>query len=68
LESFSWLEINPHGEAHTSINGFLNYVPTAPKDPLFFFLHSNVERFWAKWQVIEDRFEAQNPTLIPNLI
>lgn len=65
LESFSWLEINPHGEAHTSINGFLNYVPTAPKDPLFFFLHSNVERFWAKWQVIEDRFEAQNPDAYP---
>lgn len=61
LDSFTGMELNPHGEAHTSINGFLNYVPTAPKDPLFFFLHCNVDRMWAQWQrMIENGFDYQN--------
>jgi tyrosinase len=46
----SGIEINPHGDAHTSFAGYISSVPTAAKDPLFFLLHANVDRLWAKWQ------------------
>jgi tyrosinase len=44
------MEGAPHGSAHVSWRGFLDDVPTAAKDPLFFLLHCNVDRLWAKWQ------------------
>ena len=47
---FALMELNPHGNAHTSFVGPINYPPTAPRDPLFFMLHSNVDRIWAQWQ------------------
>jgi tyrosinase len=31
-------------------------VPTAARDPLFFLLHCNVDRLWAKWQKQNGRF------------
>jgi tyrosinase len=43
-------EIDPHGTAHTSFSGPINRIPTAVRDPLFFMLHANVDRLWAKWQ------------------
>ena len=50
------MEFNPHGSAHTSfILGFINDVGTAARDPLFFMLHANVDRLWAKWQWIHKR-------------
>lgn len=57
------METNPHNLAHafsgfTDMNG--NPLPgaswiggspaIAPRDPLFFSLHANVDRLWAKWQ------------------
>ena len=54
--SFDTMEFNPHGSAHTSfILGFINDVGTAARDPLFFMLHANVDRLWAKWQWIHKR-------------
>jgi len=44
----SGIEIDPHGYAHTSFGGWISSVPTAAKDPLFFMLHANVDRLWAK--------------------
>jgi tyrosinase len=44
------METNPHGTAHTSFTGFISSIPTAARDPLFFLLHANVDRLWAKWQ------------------
>ena len=42
--------------AHTSfIRGFISDVGTAARDPLFFMLHANVDRLWAKWQWIHKR-------------
>lgn len=52
---FSSMEGTPHGAAHVSFNGYINYVPVAPKDPLFFLLHCNVDRLWSMWQFIYDR-------------
>src|SRR6266513_2066091 len=56
--SFEDLEGNPHGFAHTSFVGFISSIPTAAKDPLFFLLHANVDRLWAKWQRRFDRFDS----------
>jgi tyrosinase len=45
------IEYNPHGGAHTSYSaGYIIDPATAPRDPLFFLLHGNVDRLWAKWQ------------------
>lgn len=51
------MELNPHGRAHTRWSGFISSVPTAAKDPLFFLLHCNVDRLWAKWQRLNGRFD-----------
>ena len=32
----------------------------APADPLFFLLHANVDRLWAKWQWLQDRAEPDD--------
>jgi len=54
--SFIGMESNPHGEAHMSFRlGFINDIGTAARDPLFFMLHANVDRLWAKWQWIHKR-------------
>ena len=54
---FRGMEGNPHGNAHTSFDGSIDSIPTAAKDPLFFMLHCNVDRLWAKWQVQNSRFD-----------
>jgi len=55
---FRTLEGNPHGLAHTSFGGSISSPATAPRDPLFFLLHCNVDRLWAKWQQQVGRFDA----------
>ena len=55
-------EINPHGNAHTSFSGWISSIGTAAKDPLFFLLHCNVDRLWAKWQWFQRRFDATKKT------
>lgn len=57
---FSEMEGTPHGAAHVSFNGPINAVPDAPRDPLFFLLHCNVDRLWALWQFVFDRFEVRD--------
>jgi tyrosinase len=54
---FRTMEGNPHGLAHTSFGGSISDPATAPKDPLFFLLHCNVDRLWAKWQRQFGRFD-----------
>ena len=53
---FRDMEGNPHGNAHGSWSGFISVLATAAKDPLFFMLHCNVDRLWAKWQRLNGRF------------
>lgn len=65
-KSFTVLEGDPHGYTHVSNNGYVNYVPTAPKDPIFFFLHSNVERMWGKWQTMHKLFDPSSEKNYPN--
>ena len=54
---FSDMEGNPHGTAHTRWDGYIRSIDTAAKDPLFFLLHCNVDRLWAKWQRLNSRFD-----------
>lgn len=51
------MELNPHGSAHVSFNGYISSIGTAARDPLFFLLHCNVDRLWAKWQRQNGRFD-----------
>ena len=51
-------EGDPHGSAHTSFLGDISLIHTAAKDPLFFLLHCNVDRLWAKWQWFHDRYDS----------
>ena len=55
--AFRTMEGNPHGSAHTSFGGSISSIGTAAKDPLFFLLHCNVDRLWAKWQKLNGRFD-----------
>jgi len=55
---FRMMEGNPHGSAHTSFGGSISSIPSAARDPLFFLLHCNVDRLWAKWQKQNGRFDA----------
>ena len=59
---FSGMEGTPHGAAHVSFNGYVNFVPVAPQDPLFFLLHCNVDRLWGLWQFLFRR-DAVNDRL-----
>jgi len=59
--TFRTMEGNPHGSAHVSFGGVISSVPTAARDPLFFLLHANVDRLWAKWQWLNDRFDESDP-------
>jgi tyrosinase len=54
------MEGDPHGVAHTSFGGSISAIDTAAKDPLFFLLHCNVDRLWAKWQRRNNRFDFTN--------
>jgi tyrosinase len=56
---FDNMEGNPHGNAHVATGGsgnWLNNVTISVRDPLFFLLHCNVDRLWAKWQWVNGRF------------
>ena len=55
---FRRMEGDPHGLAHTSFTGYISDIPTAAKDPLFFMLHANVDRLWAKWQWVNRHFDV----------
>ncbi len=59
FSAFRTMESNPHGNAHLGSNNtsWLRNSQTAVRDPLFFLLHSNVERLWAKWQFVNNRYD-----------
>ena len=58
--AFTVMEGNPHGRAHVSFRGPLTDPATAPRDPIFFLLHANVDRLWAVWQRRNSRFDTAN--------
>ncbi len=54
---FRAMEGDPHGSAHVSFGGYISDPATAPKDPLFFLLHANVDRLWGRWQLANNRYD-----------
>ncbi len=59
------MEEDPHGYAHiwaglwnppAERRGWIANVAISPRDPLFFLLHCNVDRQWARWQWQHNRF------------
>jgi tyrosinase len=55
---FRAMENNAHDPAHfrSGANSWIGPDPAlAVRDPLFFFLHCNVDRLWAKWQWMRAR-------------
>ena len=63
---FETLEGDPHGSAHVSFGGSISSIGTAAKDPLFFLLHANVDRLWAKWQRKNNRFDPDDEASYDN--
>ena len=59
-DGFDEMEGDPHGDAHTSFvpGSWIARASTAPRDPLFFLLHCNVDRLWARWQWFHNRFDG----------
>ncbi|WP_257348524.1 tyrosinase family protein [Pseudalkalibacillus decolorationis] len=41
-----------HNRVHVWVGGDMQFIPTAPNDPVFFLHHANVDRLWAIWQLI----------------
>jgi len=39
----------PHGAAHVWVGGFVGNAVIAPRDPVFWLIHANVDRLWAEW-------------------
>lgn len=60
-DEFRQMEGDPHGFAHTSFEGWIRSRATAPKDPLFFLLHCNVDHIWSRWQWFNNRFDGTQP-------
>ncbi len=49
------LEAGPHNGAHGyNGTGWITRPTTSQRDPLFYLLHANVDRLWAKWQWLPD--------------
>lgn len=39
----------PHGGAHIWVGGDVGNAVVAPRDPVFWLIHANVDRLWAEW-------------------
>jgi tyrosinase len=62
FKEFRDMELDPHDPAHESFStGPLISPATATMDPLFFLLHSNIDRLWAKWQWVKNLYDTSNP-------
>lgn|GEM_PF-684714 len=58
FSSFKTMEASYHNPAH-GLSGTASWIKnqnTSPRDPLFFLLHANVDRMWAKWQWMRNRY------------
>ncbi|WP_280386395.1 tyrosinase family protein [Nocardia wallacei] len=40
---------SPHGAAHVWVGGFVGNPVIAPRDPVFWLIHANVDRLWSHW-------------------
>ncbi|WP_316839195.1 tyrosinase family protein [Pedobacter gandavensis] len=59
-------ERKSHNSAHNVFAGDVADVGKDPIDPLFFMMHSNVDRLWAKWQHMYNRFDGHQMETYPH--
>ena len=52
------LEFGPHGWGHMWIGGVMSDTMNSPNDPAFWFHHAQVDRIWAKWQIVNPNERA----------
>ena len=56
------MEQTTHNGAHNNSGNTISWIggspAIAPQDPLFYFLHCNIDRLWAKWQDANGRYDA----------
>jgi tyrosinase len=48
-KSMGPLEGTPHGAVHTAVGGNMAALNTAPRDPIFWLHHCNIDRLWDVW-------------------
>jgi tyrosinase len=48
------LELVPHDFVHTSVGGWMQNVPSAAGDPIFFMHHCQIDRLYAAWEAKPD--------------
>lgn len=58
-------ERRSHNPAHNSFTGHVVDIGKDPVDPLFFMMHSNVDRLWALWQKVYNRFDSGDTNTYP---
>ncbi len=58
-------ESRSHNQAHNAFNGRVVDIGKDPVDPLFFLMHSNVDRLWALWQQTYNRYDYTNIKTYP---
>jgi len=52
-----------HNAAHPYIGGNMSLISTAAQDPIFFLLHANVDRLWARWQRNPSQLQRLDPAV-----
>ena len=59
--NFIGMEGTTHNGAHNNSGNDISWIAQspadAPMDPLFYFLHCNIDRLWAKWQWVNLRYD-----------
>ena len=58
-------EVQSHNRAHVAFTGHVVDPGRDPVDPLFFMLHSNVDRLWSMWQHEYSRFDGNKKETYP---
>jgi len=58
------LEVDAHNNAHGYINGTLADADRSFRDPFVYLLHSNADRIFASWQLIEGEEWRLNPDTV----
>lgn len=58
-------EENSHDGGHVAFTGHVVDPGKDPVDPLFFMMHSNVDRLWALWQEKHKRFDGNEEKTYP---
>jgi hypothetical protein len=57
-DSFSYqVESNPHNDGHGWVGGWMASCQTSPQDPIFWLFHCDIDRYWARWQYTQKRYD-----------